>query len=177
MCVRMSKLEFFCNRPTIVALISFGLDISSGNKVTNHADTSASSPERPLVKERADEKGRVRGLLGFGKERVVFHLNMNMDSVTIFLNKEDGSQLAKLVQESFLMDLKVMTYFLLAGLIGFLSPFVAFYMLFVSYLFLNYSFPLYVVVKALILSIYYHVCTNSEINYSSYQGSPKFSFY
>ncbi|KEH32375.1 calcium-dependent lipid-binding-like protein [Medicago truncatula] len=107
MCVRMSKLEFFCNRPTIVALISFGLDISSGNKVTSDADTLKTSPERPLVKERTDEKGRVRGLLGFGKERVVFHLNMNMDSVTIFLNKEDGSQLAKLVQESFLMDLKV----------------------------------------------------------------------
>lgn len=103
----MSKLEFFCNRPTIVALIDFGLDISSGNKVINDADTSGASPERPLVKERTDEKGRVRGLLGFGKERVVFRLNMNVDSVTIFLNKEDGSQLAKLVQESFLMDLKV----------------------------------------------------------------------
>lgn len=112
MCVRMSKLEFFCNRPTIVALISFGLDISSGNKMTSH--TSETSPERPSVKERTDEKGRVKGLLGFGKERVVFYLNMNVDSVTIFLNKEDDSQLAKLVQESFLMDLKVMTYFLLA---------------------------------------------------------------
>ncbi|XP_061360270.1 uncharacterized protein LOC133304277 isoform X2 [Gastrolobium bilobum] len=107
MCVRMSKLEFFCNRPTIVALISFGLDISSGNKVTNHTDISANSADRPLVKERTDEKGRVRGLLGFGKERVVFYLNMNVDNVTIFLNKEDGSQLATLVQESFLMDLKV----------------------------------------------------------------------
>lgn len=107
MCVRMSKLEFFCNRPTIVALISFGLDISAGNEVTSDTDSLKTSPERPLVKERTDEKGRVRGLLGFGKERVVFHLNMNVDSVTIFLNKEDGSQLAKLVQESFLMDLKV----------------------------------------------------------------------
>lgn len=107
MCVRMTKLEFFCNRPTIVALIDFGLDISSGYKVINDADSLGTSPERPLVKERTDEKGRVRGLLGFGKERVVFHLNMNVDSVTIFLNKEDGSQLAMLVQESFLMDLKV----------------------------------------------------------------------
>ncbi|KAK7363427.1 hypothetical protein VNO77_05570 [Canavalia gladiata] len=107
MCVRMSKLEFFCNRPTIVALINFGFDISSGNKVTSHTDTSAISLEKPLEKERTDEKGPVRGLLGFDKERVVFYLNMNMDSVTIFLNKEDGSQLATLVQESFLMDLKV----------------------------------------------------------------------
>jgi vacuolar protein sorting-associated protein 13A/C len=128
----MSKLEFFCNRPTIVALISFGLDISSGNKVTSDADTS---PEKPSVKERSDEKGRVRGLLGFGKERVVFRLDMNMDSVTIFLNKEDGSQLAMLVQESFLMDLKVMTYFLIVGLVAFFSASsVAFYAHFVSYL-------------------------------------------
>ncbi|KAH1088253.1 hypothetical protein AAZX31_07G215500 [Glycine max] len=107
MCVRMSKLEFFCNRPTIVALISFGLDISSGNKVTSPTDTLATSSEKLVVKERTDEEGPVSGLLGFGKERVVFYLNMNVDSVTIFLNKEDGSQLATLVQESFLLDLKV----------------------------------------------------------------------
>ncbi|KAK7264763.1 hypothetical protein RJT34_32373 [Clitoria ternatea] len=107
MCVRMSKLEFFCNRPTIVALISFGLEITSGNEVINHADSLATSPEKPVVKERTDEEGPVRGLLGFSKERVVFHFNMNVDSVTIFLNKEDGSQLATLVQENFLMDLKV----------------------------------------------------------------------
>ncbi|KAE9602547.1 putative vacuolar protein sorting-associated protein [Lupinus albus] len=108
MSVSMSKLEFFCNRPTIVALISFGLDLSSGNNVTSHTDTPATSTEGPLAtKEKADEKGRVKGLLGFGKERVIFYLNMNVDSVTIFLNKEDDSQLATLIQESFIMDLKV----------------------------------------------------------------------
>ncbi|KAK7291737.1 hypothetical protein RIF29_07114 [Crotalaria pallida] len=108
MSVCMSKLEFFCNRPTIVALISFGLDISSGNEVTSHTNTAATSPEGLLAKtEKTDEKGRVSGLLGFGKERVVFYLNMNVDNVTIFLNKEDGSQLATLIQESFVMDLKV----------------------------------------------------------------------
>ncbi|KAK7348007.1 hypothetical protein VNO80_22555 [Phaseolus coccineus] len=104
MCVRMSKLEFFCNRPTIVALINFGLDISSGNKVTSSTDTATTSSDKLSVK---DEKGAVRGLLGYGKDRVVFYLNMNVDSVTVFLNKEDGSQLATLVQESFLLDLKV----------------------------------------------------------------------
>ncbi|XP_019418850.1 PREDICTED: uncharacterized protein LOC109329610 isoform X2 [Lupinus angustifolius] len=108
MSIRMSKLEFFCNRPTIVALISFGLDISSGNNVTSHTDIAATSLEGSLVKkEKTDEKGRVKGLLGFGKERVIFYLNMNVDSVTIFLNKEDDSQLATLIQESFIMDLKV----------------------------------------------------------------------
>ncbi|KAL1372338.1 hypothetical protein AAHE18_01G196400 [Arachis hypogaea] len=108
MCVRMSKLEFFCNRPTILALISFGLDISSGNKGKSDTSTIATSPEQTsMKKDKTDEKERVKGLLGFGKERVVFHLNMNVDSVTIFLNKEDGSQLATLVQENFLVDLKV----------------------------------------------------------------------
>lgn len=108
MSVRMSKLEFFCNRPTIVALISFGLDISAVNYETNGVDREATLQEKLLVdKEKADEKGRVRGLLGFSKERVIFYLNMNVGSVTTFLNKEDGSQLATLVQESFLLDLKV----------------------------------------------------------------------
>jgi len=105
----MSKLEFFCNRPTIVALISFGLDISSGNKVTSSTDVATTSSDKLSIKEKTDEKGAVRGLLGYGKDRVVFYLNMNVDSVTVFLNKEDGSQLATLVQESFLLDLKVMT--------------------------------------------------------------------
>lgn len=106
----MSKLEFFCNRPTIVALISFGLDISSSNYMTNDTDTAETSQEQSLVnKEKTDENGHVRGLLGFSKERVIFYLNMNVDSVTVFLNMEDGSQLATLVQESFLLDLKVKT--------------------------------------------------------------------
>lgn len=105
----MSKLEFFCNRPTIVALISFGLDISSGNKVTSPTDTATASSDNLSVKGKTDEKGAVRGLLGYSKDRVVFYWNMNVDSVTVFLNKEDGSQLATLVQESFLLELKVMT--------------------------------------------------------------------
>ena len=112
MSVRMSKLEFFCNRPTIVALISFGLDISTGSYATNHTDTKATYEKKPSWDgEKTDEYGRVKGLLGFGKQRVVFYLNMNVDSVTVYLNKEDGSQLATLVQESFLLDLKVINFF------------------------------------------------------------------
>ncbi|KAI4344734.1 hypothetical protein L6164_011925 [Bauhinia variegata] len=107
MSVHMSKLEFFCNRPTIVALVSFGLDLSSMDYTTNDTESLATSEENSWAKEKEHQNGRVRGLLGFGKERVVFYLNMNIDSVTMFLNKEDGSQLAMLVQESFLLDLKV----------------------------------------------------------------------
>ncbi|ONI27903.1 hypothetical protein PRUPE_1G110200 [Prunus persica] len=106
--LRMSKLEFFCNRPTLVALIDFGLDLSSVYCTESSADMSKLSDDRPLMnKEKIEENGRVKGLLGYGKGRVVFYLNMNVDSVTVFLNKEDGSPFAMFVQESFLLDLKV----------------------------------------------------------------------
>ncbi|KAL5700718.1 hypothetical protein ACHQM5_026131 [Ranunculus cassubicifolius] len=106
MSIRMSKLEFYCNRPTLVALIEFGCDLSL---VDPSVDLRESESELIQNKEKTEEIGRafVKGLLGFGKGRVVFRLNMDVDSVCIFLNKEDGSQLAMLIQESFLLDLKV----------------------------------------------------------------------
>ncbi|RVX21853.1 putative ribonuclease H protein [Vitis vinifera] len=110
MSICMSKLEFFCNRPTIVALIDFGLDLSSRNSGGSSTNaTKVSDDESSLNKDKTEESECVfvKGLLGYGKSRVIFYLNMNMDSVTVFLNKEDGSQLAMLVQESFLLDLKV----------------------------------------------------------------------
>ncbi|KAK9136608.1 hypothetical protein Sjap_007202 [Stephania japonica] len=106
--LRMSKLDFFCNRPTLVALVQFGLDLNSTHPGTGveseiHASNVESSPKR------SEENGRafVKGLLGYGKGRVVFRLYMDVDSVSVFLNKEDGSQLAMLVQERFLLDLRV----------------------------------------------------------------------
>ncbi|KAK8671255.1 hypothetical protein V6N13_037855 [Hibiscus sabdariffa] len=108
MSIRMSKLEFFCNRPTLVALIGFGLDLGSMSYAASVTDVNEALDDESLMnKEKAEESGRVDGLLGHGKARVVFYLNMNVDSVTVFLNKEDGSQLAMFVQESFLLDLKV----------------------------------------------------------------------
>ncbi|MFQ6646375.1 hypothetical protein Gotur_019075 [Gossypium turneri] len=108
MSIRMSKLEFFCNRPTLVALIGFGLDLGSMSYPASVMDVHETLDDKSLMnKEKAEESGRVDGLLGHGKARVVFYLNMNVDSVTVFLNKEDGSQLAMFVQESFLLDLKV----------------------------------------------------------------------
>ncbi|XP_068666865.1 uncharacterized protein [Aristolochia californica] len=108
MSIRMSKLEFFCNRPTLVALIGFGFDLSL---VTSG---SIDSPQQVVlidsVEKGNSEESRhayVTGLLGYGKERVVFGLKMDVDSVCVFLNKEDGSQLAMLVQEKFLLNVKV----------------------------------------------------------------------
>ncbi|KAL3358176.1 hypothetical protein AABB24_015358 [Solanum stoloniferum] len=109
MSISMSKLEFFCNRPTLVALIDFGFDLSSGNNMVTSKDLPKDPDESSVIKEKAEELGQthVKGLLGHGKNRVVFVLNMNVNSVTVFLNKEDGSQLAMFVQESFLLDIKV----------------------------------------------------------------------
>lgn len=105
----MSKLDLFCNRPAVVALIGFGFDLSSVNYVVNDTDKSKSSDEKSLINSvKKEENGHVKGLLGYGKDRVVFYLTTNFDSVSIFLNKEDGSQLAIFVQESFLFDLKVL---------------------------------------------------------------------
>lgn len=104
----MSKLEFFCSRPTVVALIGFGFDLSTAAYVENDKDTNTlASQKSDSEKETNDESGRIEGLLGYGKDRVVFYLNMNVDSVTVFLNKEDGSQLAMFVQERFVLDIKV----------------------------------------------------------------------
>ncbi|KAL3505576.1 hypothetical protein ACH5RR_030958 [Cinchona calisaya] len=109
MSIRMSKLEFYCNRPTLVALINFGFDISSASGANGTRVTKVFGDESLMKKDKTEECGTsfVKGLLGYGKRRVVFYLNMNVDSVTVFLNKEDGSQLAMFVQESFLLDIKV----------------------------------------------------------------------
>lgn len=107
----MSKLEFFCNRRTLVALIAFGIDVSYVNFPESDTDTTETLDGRSSLKEMSEDRGPVKGLLGYGKSRVVFYLNMNVDSVTVFLNKEDDSQLAMLVQESFLLDLRVRRIF------------------------------------------------------------------
>ncbi|KAM7259519.1 hypothetical protein ACFE04_015260 [Oxalis oulophora] len=108
MSIRMSKLEFFCNRPTLVALIDLGLDVSSIG-YSGSTDSDSKTPDDNSLTNTGKIEGtkRVKGLLGYGKDRVVFLLNMNVDNVTVFLNKEDGSQLAMFVQERFLLDLKV----------------------------------------------------------------------
>ncbi|KAH8501006.1 hypothetical protein H0E87_016007 [Populus deltoides] len=107
MSIRMSKLEFFCNRPTLVALIGFGFDLSYVDSSENGTNMTEISDDKSSLKEMTEVTGRIKGLLGYGKNRVVFYLNMNVDSVTVFLNKEDDSQLAMLVQESFVLDLRV----------------------------------------------------------------------
>ncbi|KAG0557949.1 hypothetical protein KC19_11G167800 [Ceratodon purpureus] len=72
----------------------------------------------PKVVEDVDEQGTpkiapkkinsvVKGLLGKGKERVVFLLVLDMERAEIILNKEDGSSLSTLSQENFHTDVKI----------------------------------------------------------------------
>lgn len=113
MIIRMSALEFFCNRPTLVALIEFGFDLSMVNyRESSENCTDVATPNTKCT-EKKEENCRtlVKGLLGHGKSRVVFNLIMDVDSFCVFLNKEDGSQLAMFIQESFLLDLKVTTIY------------------------------------------------------------------
>ncbi|KAK9053434.1 hypothetical protein SSX86_030068 [Deinandra increscens subsp. villosa] len=107
MSIHMSKFEFFCHRPTIVTLVSLGIDL--GNASSGSVSLQKEDNATLVQKEKNEEHGgaKVKGLLGHGKARVVFSLSMSVDSVTVFFNKEDGSQLAMLVQESFVFDLKV----------------------------------------------------------------------
>ncbi|XP_020520361.1 uncharacterized protein LOC18430003 [Amborella trichopoda] len=112
--IRMSRLDFFCNRPTLVALIGFGLDLSILNAGLDSASDANATVRTAFTESTQDaesveatERTFVKGLLGYGKARVVFYLIMDVDSVRIFLNKEDDSPLAMFVQESFRLDLKV----------------------------------------------------------------------
>lgn len=108
--IRMSNLEFFFNRPTLVALIEFGIDLGTA-KSRLFSTNEINSPNQVSTegKLKAEESGHalVKGFLGYGKSRAIFYLNMDVDSVCMYLTKEDGSQLAMLVQERFQLDLKV----------------------------------------------------------------------
>ncbi|CAM6102066.1 unnamed protein product [Calypogeia fissa] len=107
--LRMATLDFFCNRITVVALIDFGMEFSeimdsdTGIPLPRASIDSPSPTENP----EAAQRDIVKGLLGRGKSRVIFQLKMDMESARIYLNKEDGSQLAVLAQERLMMDLKV----------------------------------------------------------------------
>lgn len=60
----------------------------------------------------------VKGLLGKGKDRVVFLLVLDMELAEIVLNKEDGSPLSTLSQDNFHTDVKVLVM-LHSSLFGF----------------------------------------------------------
>lgn len=172
--VSLSTLSFYCNRPTVIAILDLVTAITaevqpmkdaeplptttddkedaqkSRNKETKDApgpsdigskdgvgqgvgnkegdkevpqSISADADDvvttiNPKAVEDVDDQGNaniapkkkdsvVKGLLGKGKERVVFLLVLDMELAEIVLNKEDGSQLATLSQNNLHTDMKV----------------------------------------------------------------------
>jgi len=88
---------------------------SAGNAVGSHVTTID-----PTVIEDVDDYGNatiapkgedsvVKGLLGKGKERVVFFVALDMELAEIVLNLEDGQQLATLSQKDLRTEVKVTT--------------------------------------------------------------------
>ena len=107
----MTTLEFYCNRPTVSALMDLG-----GQLARASAGPTPPTPSPGAGASKAARKGPegleacvVTGLLGRGKARVVFQLNLDMERGRIFLNLEDGSQLAMLEQEKIAVEIKVPT--------------------------------------------------------------------
>uniref|UniRef100_A0A0E0JZX1 Uncharacterized protein n=1 Tax=Oryza punctata TaxID=4537 RepID=A0A0E0JZX1_ORYPU len=106
MYIHMSALEFYCNRPTLVALIELDLIMVNSAPKGDSDTTPAVHNAKPTGKED-NARNFVKGLLGYGKRRTIFNMKMDVDRVSMFLNKEECSQLAMFVQEKFLFDLKV----------------------------------------------------------------------
>lgn len=94
-----------------------GDDKNDSQSTTANADGIVTTIN-PKVVEDVDEHGNpkiapkkkdsvVKGLLGKGKDRVVFLLVLDMERAEIVLNKEDGSSLSTLSQDNFHTDVKV----------------------------------------------------------------------
>ncbi len=88
---------------------------SAGNAAGSHVTTID-----PTVIEDVDDYGNatiapkgedsvVKGLLGKGKERVVFSVALDMELAEIVLNLEDGQQLTTLSQNDLRAEVKVIT--------------------------------------------------------------------
>jgi vacuolar protein sorting-associated protein 13A/C len=112
----VATLEFFCNRPTVVALTEFGLDISS---------IQASMTALQQAESAIGVGQVVFGLEGRGKVRTIFQLLLDMETARVYLNLETGNQLAVLAEERIHMDLKVRIGTIIVNLVSkgtFLTP-------------------------------------------------------
>ncbi|WOL09557.1 hypothetical protein Cni_G18310 [Canna indica] len=115
--VTLATLSFFFHRPTILATLEFfnAINISEENGnadeyIQKKPNSLVSSPESASFHDpnATDfEEPKVKGLLGSGKTRIIFHLTLNMTMAQIFLMNEDGTSLSTLLQNDFLTDIKV----------------------------------------------------------------------
>ena len=114
--VTLATLSFFCRRPTVLALIEFANAINlEEESCESLSDNSSSSIIKHNSQIEEDEQipknmedGIVKGLLGKGRSRVVFSLELKMARAQIFLVKENESNLASLFQDNLLANIKVL---------------------------------------------------------------------
>ncbi|XP_008465914.2 uncharacterized protein LOC103503494 isoform X1 [Cucumis melo] len=113
--VTLATLSFFCRRPTVLALIEFANAINlEEESCESFSDHSSSGIIKHDIQMEDDEQfskntedGIVKGLLGKGRSRVVFSLELKMSRAQIFLVKENESNLASLFQDNLLANIKV----------------------------------------------------------------------
>jgi vacuolar protein sorting-associated protein 13A/C len=130
--IGLSTLSFYCNRPTLIALMDLGTAITADVEEQPPPEESTQPAAGPgvgystdlvstidtSVIEDVNEDGIpkvpyerkdsvVKGLLGQGKDRVMFLLVVDMDLAQIVLNSDDGSQLATLSQENLHTEVKL----------------------------------------------------------------------
>lgn len=114
--VTLATLSFFCRRPTVLALIEFAnainLEEESCESFSDHSSSGIVKHDIQIEDEeqfpKNTEDGIVKGLLGKGKSRVVFNLELKMSRAQIFLVKENESNLASLFQDNLLANIKVL---------------------------------------------------------------------
>lgn len=111
--VTLATLTFFCHRPNILAIIEFfnainfvdEKDADKSMKELSDSGTSDGQVEEP--DSAVTQNPAIKGLLGKGKSRVIFHLTLNMAKAQILLMIENGESLATLSQNNLQTDIKV----------------------------------------------------------------------
>lgn len=114
--ITLATLSFFCRRPTVLALIEFANAINlEEESCESFSDNSSSGIIKHDILVEEDEQipknmedDIVKGLLGKGRSRVVFNLELKMSRAQIFLVKENESNLASLFQDNLLANIKVL---------------------------------------------------------------------
>jgi len=110
--VELEALYFFCNRPTVAALMMWGLDVSQA--ISNSLPPPAVATDEGVAAAAAEEGGIVKG----AEDRSTFRLHAQMKALDVVLNYEGGDAFpllkASMHNSRFNLDLKPSTLNILA---------------------------------------------------------------